>query len=46
MEESLNSLIPRGRIKAKAASYVQTDVEGRRHCGTKRIRDPSSLCRK
>jgi len=29
--ESLNSVIPRGRIKAKAASYVETDVGGRRH---------------
>ena len=24
-------MIPGGRIKAKAASYVKTDVEGRRH---------------
>ena len=29
--ESLNSLIPGGRIKAKATSYVKTDVKRRRH---------------
>jgi len=31
MVERLNSVIPRGLIKAKATSYVQTDVKGRRH---------------
>lgn len=45
-EESCNSVKPTVRLTAKAASYVKTDVEGRRHCVTKRIRDPCSLCRK
>lgn len=29
--ERWNSLIPQGLIKAKATSYVKTDVKGRRH---------------
>ncbi len=29
--ERLNSVIPKGLVKAKAVSYVKTDVEGRRH---------------